>query len=369
MRGRLVRMGYEFDVVGPNTLATTPQTPRADHGDMMIAPLPKSFRSPNTLFLRRCASSVQPSSTTTLLEAAGARLAHSSTSRLAPCSTSESGDLILRLVRATNLLTPTDHVDVVITTGPHIDPAELPSPGPRVRIETFVAQRELLGRCRAVVCHAGSGTIVDALTLGIPVVALPLGADQPDNAERCEHLGAGIILDAVSVAPDRIADHDHDRVPRPVVQQCRENPRDRSERPTAHPGPHRASTPSRTAPPSDPQSISPVRIGGSAARRRSVGSQIRASSTARSRTAYRWCSHSSFITTRKHRPTVRGSSGYPGAGDAAHRRSSSSSVRRRRRGAPRPRDRPHTDHLVEGWSCVEVDTDRRRVRGRIGGVG
>jgi UDP:flavonoid glycosyltransferase YjiC (YdhE family) len=47
---------------------------------------------------------------------------------------------------------------------------------------------------------------VDALTLGIPVVVLPLGADQPDNADRCEELGAGISLDAVSVAPDRIAD-------------------------------------------------------------------------------------------------------------------------------------------------------------------
>ena len=54
-----------------------------------------------------------------------------------------------------------------------------------MRIEQFVPQHEVLGRCRAVVSHGGSGTLVAALSLGVPVVVLPMGADQPDNADRC----------------------------------------------------------------------------------------------------------------------------------------------------------------------------------------
>ena len=46
---------------------------------------------------------------------------------------------------------------------------------------------------------------MDALSLGIPVVALPLGADQPDNADRCQELGVGMTLDATAAGPDRIA--------------------------------------------------------------------------------------------------------------------------------------------------------------------
>jgi UDP:flavonoid glycosyltransferase YjiC (YdhE family) len=40
--------------------------------------------------------------------------------------------------------------------------------------------------------------------MGIPVVALPMGADQPDNADRCAELGVGITLDPLSAAPTEI---------------------------------------------------------------------------------------------------------------------------------------------------------------------
>jgi UDP:flavonoid glycosyltransferase YjiC (YdhE family) len=118
----------------------------------------------------------------------------------------ESGDLLPRLVQAMNTLSITGFVDSVISTGPSIRTDDLPLPAPGVQIESFVPQRELLGRCRAVVCHGGSGTVVDALSLGIPVVVLPMGADQADNADRCEALGAGIALDPLTVAPVSIAE-------------------------------------------------------------------------------------------------------------------------------------------------------------------
>jgi UDP:flavonoid glycosyltransferase YjiC (YdhE family) len=47
--------------------------------------------------------------------------------------------------------------------------------------------------------------LIAALSLGVPVVVLPMGADQPDNADRCEVLGVGLVLDAMSADPATIA--------------------------------------------------------------------------------------------------------------------------------------------------------------------
>jgi len=46
------------------------------------------------------------------------------------------------------------------------------------------------------VTHAGHGTVIKALAAGVPVVALPLGRDQLDNAARVAHHGAGLRLKA-----------------------------------------------------------------------------------------------------------------------------------------------------------------------------
>jgi UDP:flavonoid glycosyltransferase YjiC (YdhE family) len=113
----------------------------------------------------------------------------------------ESGDLFTRLVEAVRDL----DAEVVVTVGPYVRPDEL---GPRpehVRVEPFVQQAELLPHCSAVVCHGGSGTTIGALAVGVPLVILPMGADQPDNAERCTALGVGISLDAVDARPADIA--------------------------------------------------------------------------------------------------------------------------------------------------------------------
>jgi UDP:flavonoid glycosyltransferase YjiC (YdhE family) len=47
--------------------------------------------------------------------------------------------------------------------------------------------------------------VVQALSCGVPLVVLPLGADQPDNARRVEALAVGVALDAVSASPEEIA--------------------------------------------------------------------------------------------------------------------------------------------------------------------
>jgi len=106
----------------------------------------------------------------------------------------ESGDLIARVLAGLAELP----VNVVATFGRGVDPGPAPA---NVRIEAHVPHAALLPRCDAVISHAGSGTVIDALAAGLPSVLMPIGADQPANAARCEALGAGVVLDPLSAQP------------------------------------------------------------------------------------------------------------------------------------------------------------------------
>jgi UDP:flavonoid glycosyltransferase YjiC (YdhE family) len=94
--------------------------------------------------------------------------------------------------------------NVVMTVGRHTDPAEF-GPQPRnVRIERFIPQDEILPNSDLVVSHGGSGSLIGALAHGVPTILLPMGADQPHNAERCVELGIGQLLDPVTVTPEQV---------------------------------------------------------------------------------------------------------------------------------------------------------------------
>ena len=86
-------------------------------------------------------------------------------------------------------------VDVVATVGPGLDPATLRARADRARVERYVPMSRLLATVDALVFHGGSGTMLAALANGIPLVLLPVAADQPENADRCVAAGAGISLD------------------------------------------------------------------------------------------------------------------------------------------------------------------------------
>jgi MGT family glycosyltransferase len=95
---------------------------------------------------------------------------------------------------------------VLVTVGRTIDPAELGDQPPHVSIERYVAQAEVLPRCRLVVSHGGSGSLMGALEHGLPSVLTPLGADQPHNARRAADLEVARVLDAAAATPEEIAD-------------------------------------------------------------------------------------------------------------------------------------------------------------------
>jgi MGT family glycosyltransferase len=87
---------------------------------------------------------------------------------------------------------------VLLTVGRELDPSVLPPAAGHVRIETWVPQQDVLAHAAAAVVHGGSGSTLGALAAGLPLVVLPLFADQPFNARRVAEVGAGI-----AVVPDR----------------------------------------------------------------------------------------------------------------------------------------------------------------------
>ena len=91
----------------------------------------------------------------------------------------------------------------LLTTGPAV-PVESSDAPPNVTVVERAPHREVLGHAAAVVTHAGHGTVIKALAAGVPVVALPLGRDQLDNAARVAHHGAGLRLKPTS-SSDAIA--------------------------------------------------------------------------------------------------------------------------------------------------------------------
>jgi len=85
-------------------------------------------------------------------------------------------------------------VDLLVTVGPRVDPADLGDQPPHVRVERYVPQTSVLKRCRVVVSHAGSGTAFATLSQGLPQLCLPQGADQFLNADAIAQAGAGLSL-------------------------------------------------------------------------------------------------------------------------------------------------------------------------------
>jgi UDP:flavonoid glycosyltransferase YjiC (YdhE family) len=114
----------------------------------------------------------------------------------------ESGDLFQRVIAGLRKLPAA----VVVTVGHEVDPAELGEQPDNVRVERFLPMTDVLARADVVVSHGGSGTVIGALAFGLPQVLLPIGADHPLNADRCQALGVAAVLDAVTSTSDDIGE-------------------------------------------------------------------------------------------------------------------------------------------------------------------
>jgi len=86
-------------------------------------------------------------------------------------------------------------INLILTVGRDRDPAEFGPQPDNVYVERYIPQHLVLPYCDLVVCHGGSGTVMDAISHGIPMVIIPIGADQPDNAQICAAAGVAKIVE------------------------------------------------------------------------------------------------------------------------------------------------------------------------------
>ena len=76
-----------------------------------------------------------------------------------------------------------------------------------VTIMPFVHQADLLPNIDLAIHHGGSGTMLGALSWGIPSIIVPLDADQPINAGIAAQRGVAIAMDPADVTRESVRDN------------------------------------------------------------------------------------------------------------------------------------------------------------------
>jgi UDP:flavonoid glycosyltransferase YjiC (YdhE family) len=103
---------------------------------------------------------------------------------------------------------------VLVTVGRDFDISQLHDVPGNVHVEAWVDQADVLGEAGLMVCHGGSGTVYDALASGVPLVVMPMFADQFANATVVANVGAGIQVLPRRDAQGRRHPASRDDVPR-----------------------------------------------------------------------------------------------------------------------------------------------------------
>jgi UDP:flavonoid glycosyltransferase YjiC (YdhE family) len=120
---------------------------------------------------------------------------------LVTCSTDYQGDEVLAQTAIEALRD--EPVRVLVTLADAHGATDLPAAA-NARVERFVPHGPVLERAAAVVCHAGMGIVHKAVAAGVPIAAVPFGRDQPEVARRVAESGAGIVLPAKQLKPERL---------------------------------------------------------------------------------------------------------------------------------------------------------------------
>jgi UDP:flavonoid glycosyltransferase YjiC (YdhE family) len=87
---------------------------------------------------------------------------------------------------------------VLVTTGRGFDQRLLGEVPSNVFVESWVPQASVFPFASMVLCHGGSGTTYGALAAGLPIVFVPMFADQRTNARLITVAGAGVIVEVGS---------------------------------------------------------------------------------------------------------------------------------------------------------------------------
>jgi zeaxanthin glucosyltransferase len=111
-------------------------------------------------------------------------------------------------------------IQVVLSIGQNVKGDALGTIPSNVIVVRKAPQIELLKRAALCITHAGLNTTLESLGQGVPMVAIPIGYDQPGVAARIAHHGVGEFLDLEDLAVERLQG---------LVGEVLENPRYREK--------------------------------------------------------------------------------------------------------------------------------------------
>lgn len=93
---------------------------------------------------------------------------------------------------------------LVISLGGGLDPVRLGVlPGEPI-VVSYAPQLDVVKRAALVITHAGLNTVLESLAEGVPLVAIPLGNDQPGVAARVKTRGAGLVVPRPKLTATRL---------------------------------------------------------------------------------------------------------------------------------------------------------------------
>jgi zeaxanthin glucosyltransferase len=90
---------------------------------------------------------------------------------------------------------PLEDVQAVLSVGKNISPENLVRIPSNTIVVRSAPQIELLRRAALGITHAGLNTVLESLARGVPMVAIPIGYDQPGVAARIAHHGVGEFME------------------------------------------------------------------------------------------------------------------------------------------------------------------------------
>ena len=93
---------------------------------------------------------------------------------------------------------------VVLQIGKYTDPSTLGDIPPNVEVHSWVPQRAILEQADAFITHAGMGGCSEGLLAGVPMIAVPQGADQFMNADKLVELGVARRIDTADATGETL---------------------------------------------------------------------------------------------------------------------------------------------------------------------
>ncbi|MGC4941686.1 macrolide family glycosyltransferase [Kribbella sp. DT2] len=93
---------------------------------------------------------------------------------------------------------------VVLQIGKHTAPEELGTVPPTIEVHSWVPQRAILEQADAFVTHAGMGGCGEGLLAGVPMIAVPQGAEQFMNADQLVELGVARRVDTADATAETL---------------------------------------------------------------------------------------------------------------------------------------------------------------------